>query len=500
LEDLALVAVEGLPLELTTEPAFEERIRGSVRLLQQALDGGVPVYGVSTGFGGACGNRIPTGELEALGRNLIRYHGCGAGEPLPIEAVRGAMLSRLLCFRRGYSGVTWGLCQKLVSFLNAHITPVVPAMGSVGASGDLTPMSYVAAALAGEREVYYRGHRMATLEALRLAGIEPYRFRLKEPLATLNGTSIMTGIAILVVLRSRRLLAAASAAAALSVHALAGHTHHVLPVLFRAKPFPGAAEVAERLRMLLGAESAGRANESEAPEALQDPYSLRCTPHVLGVLADALAWIGAWVEIEANGADDNPLLDPETGRVVMGGNFYGGHIAFAMDSLKAALASAADLCDRQVALLVDPRFSRGLPAGLVDAENGLSHAHHGFKGLQITISALAAEALHGTLPAASFSRSTESHNQDKVSMGTIAARDALRVLNLVEAVVAGHLITAAQACDLRGQTEARPELVRLVASVRKLSARVAEDRPLDSDLARVQAAIANGTLHDELGS
>jgi histidine ammonia-lyase len=274
------------------------------------------------------------------------------------------------------------------------------------------------------------------------------------------------------------------------MHGLLAHEHHLDAVLFEAKPFPGQADVAEALRRYLASD--GDASECEAPEALQDPYSLRCAPHVLGVLGDALGWAQRWVEIEANGVSDNPLFHPVTGCPLMGGNFYGGHLAFAMDSLKAAAASVADLCDRQVALLVDARYSRGLPSSLTGGAAGT--LQHGYKGLQITASALTAEALSATMPVSSFSRSTESHNQDKVSMGTIAARDALRVCELVERVVAITLMVGTQACDLRGTVAIRSRLARVAAAVRRLHPSLTEDRPLDDELSAVSDALASGSL------
>lgn len=499
---LGLAAIQAVAfgragVRLDPDPAFRARIEASRALLQAALDRGEPVYGVTTGFGRACGNRVDPQQTTRLGDNLIRYHGCGCGVALGIPAVRAALLCRLLCFSRGYSAVSWALLEQLAAFLNAGITPVVPCQGSVGASGDLTPMSYVAAALAGEREVFHAGKRVPAAAALSAAGLAPHRFAAKEAIALLNGTPIMTGIAVVVLARARHVLDAALGATALALHGLAGHAHHFHPALFEAKPHPGSRAAAARLRYLLAngpAAAAAPPLEADAAGTLQDPYSLRCAPQVLGVLADALSWIEPWVECEANSANDNPLLDPASGQVLMGGNFYGGHIGFAMDALKAALASAADLADRQVALLVDPRFSRGLPADLVADGDDPHHLCHGFKALQITASALAAEALHGTLPATVFSRSTESHNQDKVSMGTIAARDALRVAELAARTVAAGLLVAAQAAELRGGLASRPRLVPLLAAVRARSPRLVADRPLDGDLASLAAAILEGTL------
>ncbi len=490
IDQIVVVACAGARVKLSQSEAFADRLQRSRAVLLQALEKEVPVYGVTTGYGESCGNMVAADLCRELGDNLIRYHGCGVGEPLGECEARAAILCRLIGLARGYSGVSRALLEALADLLNRGITPVIPCRGSVGASGDLTPLSYVAACLAGEREVFHRGRRVPASRALEVEGLEVYRFEPKEQLALINGTSVMTGIAAVVIARCRSLLEAAVRASALTVHALAGHAYHFRPALFAAKPHPGQADVAARIRRLLDGPTP--APETDDPDWLQDPYSVRCSPHVLGVLADALQWVERWVEVEANSANDNPLFDPDSGEVLLGGNFYGGHVAFAMDGLKAAMASAADMMDRQVALLVDERFSRGLPANLVKAEH--HQLHHGLKGLQITASALTAEACKGTMPAAVFSRSTESHNQDKVSLGTIAARDAQEVCGLVCSVAAIHLLAAVQAAEIRGHLSSRPALAPVIAALRKLSDRVAADRPLDEDIERVAAAIADSTL------
>jgi histidine ammonia-lyase len=299
----------------------------------------------------------------------------------------------------------------------------------------------------------------------------------------------MTGIAAMAVERANRILNAAIYATGLSVHALKGNAHHYHPVLSEAKPFVGQSFAAAQIARLLKSKASAPRLEDDALETLQDPYSLRCAPQVLGVLSDALFWIRQWVEVEANSSNDNPIFDPATGAVLMGGNFYGGHIAFAMDGLKAALASVADLCDRQTMLLVSPHSNRGLPGDLVRKAGEQTGLRHGFKAMSIASSALAAEALKGTMPASSFSRSTESHNQDKVSMGTIAARDAQRICTLTERVLSIHLLAAAQACDIRGNLGERPLLAAIQEKIRLVSKALIEDRPLDKDIEGMCRAI-----------
>jgi histidine ammonia-lyase len=357
-------------------------------------------------------------------------------------------------------------------------------------------MSYVAAALMGERDVFYKGKRISAETALSDTGLSPYVFEPKEPLAIMNGTAIMTGIAVMVIDKAQHLLDALIFATSLTIHALMGNVHHYHPVIAKAKPHPGQYVITDRIFNLLSNHESHTQLESKSLETLQDPYSIRCAPQIIGVLWDTLHWVREWVEIESNSANDNPIFDPETGDVYMGGNFYGGHIASAMDSLKTALASVADMSDRQISLMVDPNASRGLPADLVRARGEESLFNHGFKAMSISSSALTAEALKMTMPAASFSRSTESHNQDKVSMGTISARDAYRICCLAERVVAIHLLSAAQACEIRGGVSARPNLDDIIGKIRKIVPPIIEDRPMDNDIEKIVEAVSNSDLFD----
>ncbi|MFH2076492.1 MAG: aromatic amino acid ammonia-lyase, partial [Pseudomonadota bacterium] len=250
LPGIIAVARHGAPVVLSEKAAFRRRMENSRRLLSQALEADVPVYGVTTGFGKSCGTLLSKKSLPQNGETLMRFHGCGTGDPLGIEETRAAMLCRLLCLARGYSAVSLPLLEQLAAFLNLGITPVIPSEGSVGASGDLTPLSYVLGAMAGEREVFYRGKRMPAAKALRLAKLKPYLFGPKEPLSMVNGTSVMTGIAAIVLDRAQHLIEAATSATALSVHALRGKAHHYHPAIGEAKSFPGQIDVAGRLREL----------------------------------------------------------------------------------------------------------------------------------------------------------------------------------------------------------------------------------------------------------
>ena len=303
----------------------------------------------------------------------------------------------------------------------------------------------------------------------------------------MNGTAVMTGLACLAFERAEYLARLATRITAMNVVASAGNAHHFDATLFAAKPHVGQQRVAQRLRADLASDRPPR-NE----QRLQDRYSLRCAPHVVGVLEDALPWLRSLIENELNSANDNPLIDPVDERVLHGGHFYGGHIAMAMDTLKTAVANVADLLDRQLALLVDARYNHGLPANLSGACGERAAINHGLKALQISVSAWTAEALKQTMPASVFSRSTECHNQDKVSMGTIAARDALRVLELTEQVAAGLLIAARQGLALRDRQTPlalTPALAAMQGDLAQRLPLIVEDRALDRELRGLVDAI-----------
>ncbi len=473
---------------LDPDPEVRRRIRASHDALAARLSRGETIYGVTTGFGDSCETRVDPAFALELARNLVRYHGCGTGRPLSDEATAAVIAVRLATLARGHSAVREELLEGLVALLAHRILPVIPEEGSVGASGDLTPLSYLAAVLAGEREVRVDGREQPAAEALARAGLSPLVLGPKESLALMNGTSVMTALGVLAFDRSRRLARVAATVTALGSDVLRGEAGHFDARIFAAKPHPGQALAARWIREHLASGGA------KVPAVrVQDRYSLRCAPHVIGVLLDALPWIRRTLEIELNGASDNPLVDPDTGDVLHGGNFYGGHVAFAMDGLKSAVASVADLLDRQLALLCNPQTNHGLPANLAGKRGPDAAAHHGFKAMQITASALTAEALKATMPAASFSRSTECHNQDKVSMGTIASRDALRVLKLSERVAAIALLACCQAAELR-DLACRPATREVVRAVRDLVPRNDGDRRMDRDIERIVAAIAEETL------
>ena len=489
-QDIVDIAYRRRGVVLGTDIAFRARIQAGADFVTRLLAEDGVIYGVTTGYGDSCTVVIPPHLVAELPHRLYTYHGIGAGRHLDAVETRAVLATRLASLCRGMSGVGMALLEQIVALLRHDILPLIPAEGSVGASGDLTPLSYLAAVLCGERDVIADGVRMPAAQALAAAGLQPLRLRPKEGLALMNGTAVMTALACLAWQRADDLSQLATRITAMNVVASAGNAHHFDETLFDAKPHPGQQRVAARLRADLASERPTR-NDAR----LQDRYSLRCAPHVIGVLEDALPFLECQISNEINSANDNPLIDPVAGRVLHGGHFYGGHIAFAMDALKTVVANVADLLDRQLALLVDTRFNHGLPANLSGAQGERAAINHGLKALQISVSAWTAEALKGTMPASVFSRSTECHNQDKVSMGTIAARDCLRVLDLTEQVVAAMLIAGRQALALRQRLQPLHLTPALAGLFNALCARIAfvdEDRALDSDLQRLLTALRDG--------
>jgi histidine ammonia-lyase len=489
IEDIVAIA-RGASIELAQDADFLARIRAGSDFLARLLAEDGVVYGVTTGYGDSCQVPIPAHLVEELPRQLYTFHGCGLGEILPIPATRAVLAVRLQSLCQGMSGVSVELLQQLTLLLQRDILPLIPQEGSVGASGDLTPLSYVAAVLCGERDVYHRGEHKPAAQAFRECAIAPLKLRPKEGLAIMNGTAVMTALACLAFNRAQYLAQLATRITALAVLASKGNVQHFDAVLFSAKPHPGQQQIAAWLR-----EDLHVGEPPRNPQRLQDRYSLRCAPHVIGVLQDALPFFRQLIENEINSANDNPIVDSVGEHVLHGGHFYGGHIAFAMDSMKTAVANLADLLDRQLAMVVDPKFNHGLPANLSAVEGERGAINHGLKALQIGASAWTAEALKLTIPASVFSRSTECHNQDKVSMGTIAARDCLRIVTLTEQVAAAALLTMCQGLELRyAQAEIEPAGVSAalrgtLAQVRKISTYVDEDRALEGELRMLCQAI-----------
>jgi histidine ammonia-lyase len=424
------------------------------------LEKHVPIYGVSTGFGDSLNRFIPAAQSEILQKNLISYLLCGVGEKLPRQASRAISLFRLHSLCRGYSGVSWQLIEQLKTFVENDWLPVIPAQGSLGASGDLIPLAYLGEILQGEGKVDTPRGIMPTAQLLSETGVRPYRLKPKEGLALVNGTSAMAGLTLLNLAEIDQVLELSTVGTAWLCLALQGRTEAFGPLVNeKAKAHNGQAIIAREILEMLNDEgyspvplSSIQVEGNKTVGFIQDRYSLRCTPQVLGPVRDTLSMVEKWLVDEINSVSDNPLFD-EDGSMAMGGNFYGGYLSHGMDYLKICLGHVADLVDRQLMTVIDEKSSRGLPPNLANW-NGMTseerHLHHGLKGLHQAVNAITSEVMAKTMPNGIFSRSSESHNQDKVSLGMSAAVQCSQIFPSMYSIMAMHLTCLAQALDLRG--------------------------------------------------
>ncbi len=425
-------------------------------VVERLVASGAVVYGITTGFGDLATTYIPPADTRRLQENLLISHAVGVGPALPRDVVRAMLLLRANTLALGHSGCRPLIVDRLLAFLEAGVHPVVPAQGSVGASGDLAPLAHLALPLIGRGEVEMGGQVIPALVALREAGLEPLVLEAKEGLALLNGTQLMSAIGALLLADADRLTRTASVAAALSVEALLGTDVAFAAAYQLARPHPGQVAVAAELRHLLR-DSGLMASHHGSMHKVQDPYSLRCVPQVHGAVRDALDYLRRVLDVEMNAATDNPLVFPGGGvaavdvaatgggLVISGGNFHGEPIALALDFAKLALAELGAISERRIALLVDHRLSGGLPPFLAEA----SGLNSGMMIYQYTAAALASENKVLVHPASADSIPTSANQEDHVSMGATAARHARDVLANVERILSIELLAGAQALDLR---------------------------------------------------
>jgi len=465
--------------------AAHARVRASRALVERMVAAGEPVYGVNTGFGKFEAVRIAPSELRALQRNLLVSHAIGVGEPFPAEVVRGMLLLRAQSLAIGASGVRPVLIERLLAFLNEGVHPVVPSQGSVGASGDLAPLAHMSLPVIGEGEVEHRGVVRPAADALRGLGLAPLELEAKEGLALVNGTQAMASLLALVLLDAEVLVRSADVAAAMSVEALKGSHRPFDAVVTRLRPHPGAALVAANMRALLR-DSPLNASHAEC-DRVQDAYSLRAVPQVHGAVRDALAYVRGVLEIELASATDNPLLVVDEERAVSAGNFHGEPLALAADHAKLALAELANIAERRVEQMLNPALS-GLPAFLA-ADGGLNS---GLMISQYTAAALVSENKVLAHPASVDSIPTSANQEDHVSMGTIACRQARMVLENASWVIAIEVMSAAQALDFRAGV--RPGLGVHAAHerVRRALPHLEEDVYLRPGLDAVRALVRSG--------
>lgn len=468
-------------LDEAARPGIEAAAQTVAKIVQE----GRRVYGISTGFGSLARTSIPKEQVAELQRRLVRSHQAGVGEPLPPRIVRLIMLLKLGSLARGHSGVRLEVVDLLAALLNAGALPVIPAQGSVGASGDLAPLAALAAPLMGEGELLLEGRRLPAAEGLQQLGLSPVELAAKEGLALLNGSQVSCALALEGLFRGLDVFAAAIVAGAMSTDAALGSDTPFDPRIHAIRGQPGQILVAGWLRELL-AGSAIRTSHLEC-DRVQDPYSLRCQPQVMGAAWDLLANAAAMLVREANAVSDNPLVFPDSGEILSGGNFHAEPVAMAADTLAIALAEVGALSERRIALLTDANLSN-LPPFLI-AQPGLNS---GFMIAQVTAAALASEAKLRAHPASTDSLPTSANQEDHVSMATHGARRLGPLSDDVGRIVAIELLAAAQGLDLRAPLQSSPRLAEAKEQLRGRVPMLQDDRPLTPDIEAVWETVGGG--------
>lgn len=472
---------------VSVAPDAIERVRACASFCERLAESDTPHYGINTGFGKFASTRVAPADAVALQLNLIRSHATAMGPALDDELVRLMMVLRANSLVIGYSGVSVDLVALLLAMANAGIAPVVPCYGSVGASGDLAPLAHISLALVGEGEVSVRGRRTPAGEALAAAGLKPVQLRPKEGLALINGTQFMSASAAREALRARLLLKTAMASAALSIEAYQATDRVFDRRIHDLKGHPGQSRVASGFRKLL-ASSAVVASHKNC-DRVQDPYSFRCIPQVLGAVADTLAWAETWIEREINSVTDNPIVFPEDGDVVSGGNFHGEHMAIALDALAIASSEIASIAERRIDQLMVGDGGK-VPRCLI-RDPGLNS---GFMIAQYLAAALVSENKIHAHPASVDTIPTSMGFEDHVSMGSIGALKLVRVLDNVARVAAIELMCGAQALDFHRPLEPGRGTKIVHASVRETVPFIDRDASLSGHLAALEARVAKGDV------
>ena len=472
-------------LDAAIAPAARQGILASQAVVERIVTSNETAYGINTGFGKLSDVRISTGDLHQLQRNLVRSHACGLGEPLEEAEVRAMLLLRANVLTKGLSGVRYQLIELLVALLNSRVHPVIPARGSVGASGDLAPLAHLALVLIGEGEAFFEGARMPAAKALEEASLTPLVLEAKEGLALLNGTQAMAAVGGLALLRAVRVNHLFDLAGAMALEALRGTPVAFDERIHQARPHPGQIQAAEHLRTLLR-DSEIRESHLHNDPRVQDAYCLRCMPQVHGAARGALHHVREVLEIETGSATDNPLIFAD--QVLSGGNFHGAPLALALDYAAIAVTDLMSISERRIDRLINPDVNEGLPPFLsqrAGLSSGLMIAH-------VTAAALLNEAKVLAHPASVDSLPTSGGKEDHVSMGMTAALKLKQVVDNAEKVLAIELMTAAQGLEYRHPLKAATEIERARQFVRTLVPRLEEDRVIAGDIERLAKGIRNG--------
>jgi histidine ammonia-lyase len=484
LEEVAAVCRNYEEVELSDYAV--QKIIESRKVVDEFVENEKVVYGITTGFGKFSDVTISKEESKTLQENLIISHAVGAGKPFETEVVRGIMLLRINNLAKGYSGARLVTVQTMIEMLNKRVHPIVPEKGSLGASGDLAPLSHMVLPMIGLGQAEYMGQVMTGKEAMEKAGIPVIELTAKEGLALINGTQVMTAVGALTLYDALNIVKAADIAAALSFEAQNGVVDALDYRLHEIRPHKGQIETAKILSELLaGSKMTTRQGEIR----VQDAYSLRCVPQVHGASKDAISYVKEKVETEMNSVTDNPIIFPETKEGISGGNFHGQPMALAFDFLGIALAELANVSERRIERLVNPALS-GLPAFLVD-HGGLNS---GYMIVQYSAAALVSENKILAHPASVDSIPSSANQEDHVSMGTIAARKAKEIMENVRRVLATEILCACQGIDLRGNKGLGAGTKIVYREVRKLIPMLKKDRPLYEDINKCEELIINGTI------
>jgi histidine ammonia-lyase len=481
------------PIKVELGNQARQRIAESHELITDVVASGEQVYGVNTGFGQLAQVRISAADLAKLQENLIRSHAVGVGKDLGDDIVRLIMLTKIVALAEGFSGVRLALVEALCQLVNHNIYPRIPEKGSVGASGDLAPLAHMAGVLIGVGEARINGSLVPAQVALQEAGLEPMQLGPKEGLALLNGTQVSTALALAAAFRTENLLAAALAAGAMSSDAIKGSDTPFDKRIQSVRGHGGQIAVAGVLRHLMR-DSEIRASHLSC-DRVQDPYSIRCQPQVVGACLDVLRHVCSVLETEANAVTDNPLVFAESKAVLSGGNFHAEPVALAADYLALAIAEIGSLSERRIALLIDANLS-GLPAFLVK-EGGLNS---GFMMAQVTAAALTSENKTLAHPASVDSIPTSANQEDHVSMATFAARRLHDMLDNADCTVAIELLAAAQGIEFHRPQKSSPDIESVITALRKVSPTFVADRSLSSDITRVAAMIDGGRFCEHAAS
>ena len=485
LEQLIAVARKGAAVELA--PEARERILRSRRVIDDFVAREEVVYGVTTGIGKFCEVFISKEDCITLQRNIIISHAAGAGEPFPAEVARGIILLRLNNFAKGFSGIRIETVDTMITMLNRGVHPVIPQKGSLGASGDLAPLSHMVLPIIGLGLAEYKGEVLPGREAMERAGIAIIDLYAKEGIALINGTQVMTAVGGLALYDALNLSKTADIAAAMTFEACNGIVTALDEQVHRVRPHKGQLCTAKNLRTLL----AGSEMTTEQGDIrVQDPYTLRCVPQIHGATKNALAYILDQVELEMNSVTDNPIIFPDTNQVISGGNFHGQPMALSFDFMGIAVAELADVAERRIERLVNPQLNYGLPDFLVK-DGGLNS---GYMILQYTAAALVSENKVLAHPSSVDSIPSSAGQEDHVSMGTIGARKARDIVANVRRVLATELVCAAQAVDLRGKKKLGLGTETAYSEIRAVVPRMDADREVYADVNSCEDILSDGTL------